>query len=374
MNFLSQTDPLWKNKKINGTSSTINSYGCLVTDITWLLNQAGYTVTPDELAKKGELFDGAYWKGWTALEEHFPKMKYVWGERCTDYPAPIDKIVKEVNDGYFPIIMLDYAPKVTGLQTHYLVVLGHDDKNNLKVGDPIDGSIVWLDSRYGEVDEKYKILKIDVYHFEKVNNTEPNMWERIKGLLTQENNFSESDIRAMVDVYKQRDATERTIKELNENIKAKAETISQKDKIISDIKTELSGINETIKHYKDFQNKLSIILGCSPEEGDILAQVVIAVGNESKLLSCQADKQNIINNQDRRIGEEVDKLTFELKLKVATLTIDVEKKDKLIADYQKKIDILTLGRTIPGKPIVLIIKNSFNKLYGSLKKKFKRTA
>src|SRR3990167_9971063 len=103
MTFLSQNDPQWKLKRINGTTSTIGSYGCLIADACWILNQTGYEVAPDVLATKSELFEtgSAMWVGWNKVEALFPKVKYVWGVRCDTTPAPIDKILREVDDGYF---------------------------------------------------------------------------------------------------------------------------------------------------------------------------------------------------------------------------------------------------------------------------------
>lgn len=361
--MISQNDERWKLKRINGTTYTIGGWGCLISDICFLLQQAGYNVTPDVLAKQGELFDGAMWIGWTKLEELYPNMKYVWGERCTDYPAPVDKIIKELDDGFFPIIMLDYAPKTTGLQTHYLTVIGHDDKGNLKVGDPIDGQEVWLDSRYGEIDEKYKILKVDVYHFTKPIQTTPDLWEKIKGLLTQENNFSEGDIRAMVDWYKSKDNTERNIADLNTALTAKQQTILQKETTISDLRNQIGGLEENIQHSRDFQDKLASMLSCSADQGDILASTAIAIGNESKLITCQTEKANILANIDTKIAEGVEKQTFELRLNIAEKQMVITKYEKDILAYQKKIDMLTLGTTTTQTPFFLKIKNFFSKLF-----------
>lgn len=361
--MLNQNDVLWKLKKINGTTYTIGGWGCLITDVCFLLGQAGYNVTPDELAKKSELFDGAMWIGWDKLQSLYPNMNYVWGERCTDYPAPVDKIIKELDDGFFPIIMLDFAPKTTGLQTHYLVCLGHDDKGNIKVGDPIDGQEVWLDSRYGELDEKYKIMKVDVYHFQKPLVTTPDLWTNIKGLLTVENNFSESDIRAMVDWYKLKNTTERTIKDLNDGLVAKSQKLVEKDNIISELNNQLNGKDESIKHYVEFQEKLSSILNCKSDQGEILASVVTAIGNESKLQSCLSNNSAMAANMNTAIADGVDKGTFELRVKVADLNMQISKRDKDIAAYQKKIDMLTLGKTVVSTPIALKIRNLFSKLW-----------
>lgn len=363
MAFISQTDPRWNLKKINGTTYTINSYGCLITDICWILGQAGYSVTPDELAKKSDLFDGAMWIGWDKLKNHYPNMQYVWGERCTDYPAPIEKITKELDDGYYPIIMLDYAPKTNGLQTHYLTCIGHDGNGNIKVGDPIDGQEVWLDSRYGELDEKYKILKIDVYHFPKQQPTQSgDPCDAVRTLLFVENNYSESDIRAMVDWYNQKDATERKIQEINAEIVDKNRVIAEKDQVIFELNNQLAGKDETIKHYADFQDKLAVIFDCQSDQGIILSEAVTAVGSEAELQACLTDKNAITVNMNNNIQVEVEKATFELRLKLAEQNMIISRMERDIVNYQKRIDILSLGKVITHTPTLLKIQNFINKL------------
>ena len=61
----------------------------------------------------------------------------------------------------------------------------------------------------------------------------------------------------MVDFYKQKDNSERTIKELTEGNTNKLQTISIKDGIISEVTNEMNGKDETIKHHLEFQDKLA---------------------------------------------------------------------------------------------------------------------
>ena len=112
--MISQNDPLWKLKKINGTTSTIGNYGCLISCVCYILQKAGYNVTPPELATQSTLFNGDMWVGWQKLITLYPKLSYAWGQSTTTVAAPIDKIVRELDEGYYPIIMLDYNPFICG--------------------------------------------------------------------------------------------------------------------------------------------------------------------------------------------------------------------------------------------------------------------
>jgi hypothetical protein len=163
--MLSQNNSQWKLKTINGTASKIGDYGCLITDITDILVEAGYNITPDVLASDGDLFSGDLWKGWQTVCIKYPRLKYEWGAIYYDVPAPIEKIREALEKGWCPIIMIDCTPATAKVDTHYLRVKKIDAEGNLTVGDPWDGKDVLLDTRYGSATESRKILKIDVYSF-----------------------------------------------------------------------------------------------------------------------------------------------------------------------------------------------------------------
>lgn len=338
-NFLSQNDPAWKLKRINGTTSTLGSYGCLITCVTWLLNKSGVEITPDQLATKSELFDGSYWNGWKTVGGLYPALKYAWGVSCINEPAPLDKIVRELDDGFFPIIMLDYAPKVTGLQTHYLVVMAHDGKGNLQVGDPIDGAVVWLDSRYGTLDEKYKVLKVDVLHHTKLQENDADLWERIKSYLTQENNFTEGNVREGMEMFKNKANIEKEFSSLRETIISRDATIADKNNAISDLNNQVQGKDTQISYETEFRIRLSKDLQArSTSHGDILSALTEAIGNESKLDSCMRENQRIMEKMSDAVKTEVDKQVFDLKVQNARLQGEVDKLTKDNLYLQKRID------------------------------------
>jgi len=352
---LSQNDPQWKLKRINGTNSTIGSYGCLITSLCFILQKAGYNVTPDQLALQSSLFTGDLWNGWDKLQELYPNMSFVWEEKCSAVPAPVDKIMSEVKDGYFPIIMLDYAPTVKGLQTHYLVVIDTDGEGNLKVMDPWDGAEIWLDTRYGNVDEKYKVLKVNTYHFTKPEIVD-DAWENIKKFL-QEKTATEGDVRAAFGALSDQESYLRKLSDLTSQLTDKNNTILTKDGIISDLNTKIEGLTATLTTKNGYREKLSIILGCENDWDTIVGQVTEAIANEDKYNSLIPQYKLLQGTFEEKVKEEVDKQNYDINLKLVKANTDIVTQSNTINSLTKKVE--DLKSIINGTKVSLIqtIKN-----------------
>lgn len=183
-----------------------------------------------------------------------------------------------------------------------------------------------------------------------------NLWKKVKEFLFVENKFTEGDIHDMVELWKTRKTTEETIQGLIDGNTQKLQTIAIKDNIISDLTNEISGKDEMCKHHREFQDKLSAILTCPSEPGEILASVVTAIGNESKLVSKQSELTRLRENIDNAIKEGVDKATYELRLRLATTQGEINRLERDVIAYEKKIDILSLGKTTMKKPFFLRLK------------------
>lgn len=350
--MISQNDPLWKLKRINGTTSTIGSYGCLISCICYILQKAGYNVNPDQLAVQKELFDGDMWVGWDKLHDLYPNLSYIWGEKCISTPAPIDKIISEVRDGYYPIIMLDYAPKVTGLQTHYLVVTDADSNGNLKVGDPIDGADVWLDTRYGTLDEKYKILKVDVYHFTKPA-VPTDKWDNIK-LFLEEQNADEGRVREAFGALADSRPLKDQIGSLQNALNSKQATITTKDGIISDLKNELDGANTIIHTKNGYREKLALMLGCAADWDEIVREVTVAIGNEDKYNGLLKENSILKGTLEEQVAEKVASITYDINLKLIKANTDLVTLSNKNNALTKQVD--DLKSIINGSKITLISK------------------
>lgn len=357
--MLSQNNPEWKLKKINGTTSNLGNFGCLITCVCFILNKAGYVITPDKLATNKDLFDGDMWIGWDKLQQFYPNVSYVWGEKCSAVPAPVDKIMSEVKDGYFPIIMLDYAPSVKGLQTHYLIVLDGDGEGNLKVGDPIDGAEIWLDTRYGTVDEKYKILKVDTYHFVKPVVAD-DAWNNIKKFL-EEKTATEGDVRAAFGALTDQEGYVRKIEELNKTINDKNSAIANKDEMISDLNTKIDGLTATLTTKNGYREKLAIILNCTTDWDTIVGEVTEAVSNEDKYNSLLSQFKLLQGTFEEKVKEEVDKQTYDMSLKLIKANSEVIRLSTTINSLTKKVE--DLKSIINGTKVSLIQKiNNFFKI------------
>lgn len=247
--------------------------------------------------------------------------------------------------------MLDYNPTTKDINTHYCIVIGHDDNKNLKIGDPWDGAEVWLDSRYGTQDEVVKILKTDVYHFEKVI-TDPSAWDRIKKFL-DEKKADEGMVRAAFGALEDQVGLQRTISDLQDALKSKQETIINKDQIISDLNNTLTGKDATIGSYTDFLQKCASILNCNSDMASVTGQIQVAIDNEDKYAGCLTDKQHILDKQTELIKVEVVKATTQLTTKITTLnntiktlTTELDTKDKTIKSLNDKIIALKKDCTV----------------------------
>lgn len=151
----SQTDPAWKNKLLGfDKTSTIGSYGCLLTSFTMCATHYGADdLTPDTLNEKMKAVGGfqagtAFIIG-GALGSVVPGMS-------VDYRkgAPLTEIDASLAQGRPVIIEADWSPQA-GLQTHYMVVYAKDGDDYL-IYDPYpfpvkNGEIRLSTSKYAQI-------------------------------------------------------------------------------------------------------------------------------------------------------------------------------------------------------------------------------
>src|SRR5450759_636133 len=134
---LSQKDPRWKNSLI-GTdqNSTIGSFGCLLTDLTMVVNAFGARETPTTLNDKmrnaggyqGSLIIPA------VLPVVTPQVQFNRFQPCENSPAPIADIDTALAAGNPVIVEVDYSP-AAGLQSHWVILLSMSG-NDYVIQDP----------------------------------------------------------------------------------------------------------------------------------------------------------------------------------------------------------------------------------------------
>jgi len=166
--LFSQNDPLWKNKKLGtSTVSTIGSYGCALTCVTMVCNYYGKEITVDvlndQLKAKGGFVNGSYIV-WGAVTDVFGDITVDWGNYidCSDVPAPLVKIDELLYSKKPVIVKVDYDKNLSGVQEHWIVIIGKTDDGSYICADPWDGIETFFQARYG--DPAKNIYKIVVYN------------------------------------------------------------------------------------------------------------------------------------------------------------------------------------------------------------------
>jgi len=165
--LFSQADSRWGSLKLRtSTTSTVKSDGCLLCCVATTLNYFGKEITPDRLND-----DITRVKGWYqacrltygSITEIYPDITVDWNNyiECADTGAPLDKIDAILVSGRIPIVKVDFNPKTSALEEHWVCIIGKDEANSYIIMDPIDGSEQYFQSRYG--DPSRYIFKIVTY-------------------------------------------------------------------------------------------------------------------------------------------------------------------------------------------------------------------
>lgn len=142
----SQKDSRWGNEDMrNGVK--IKDYGCLLTCISMTVNYYGVSETPLGVVNKlnrvnGITYNGSYyWKKSELiyqdidLHERYKRTNYLLKDR------DIDTIKSAIDRGFPVMVWLDYNPKTSKSDMHWVLIIGYDpnDENNFTIIDPIDG-------------------------------------------------------------------------------------------------------------------------------------------------------------------------------------------------------------------------------------------
>lgn len=152
----SQNDLRWKFKKLGQSSwETIGQYGCLVTAAANVYQAQGVDFNPasvnDELVRRGLFVRDSYGQvadvaGYAALGSVSPKTHFVEQQNWpANKVAPFSYFdVRNTTDTEI-IIMIDYHPERSGVQSHFVRVIGlNAAKNDIEIVDSWDGKRKWL--------------------------------------------------------------------------------------------------------------------------------------------------------------------------------------------------------------------------------------
>lgn len=162
--IFSQADPRWAGVQLGFSSTTIQQYGCLLTSAAMMCKYYGKDTDPPKLneamkAKGG--FSGNLFV-WSVLPVVYPDILMDWNYyiKCETTPAPLNKIDELLNAGVPVIVKVDFNPATSPINEHWVLVVGKQDGSYV-INDPIDGTRVKFESRYG-APEKF-IFRIAAY-------------------------------------------------------------------------------------------------------------------------------------------------------------------------------------------------------------------
>ncbi len=158
--YYKQDDPRWANTTIGISNSTMEDYGCAVTDVAMVFSYHNNYITPGQLAKASIFaWDLIYW----------PTR---WGNlTCTNCPPPHTssfdwfKLDRELGAGYPVIVFIKAVGRGGG---HYVVVHHKTDDGRYVVHDPLFGANIYLESTQVYISNLYntttQIDQMIIYH------------------------------------------------------------------------------------------------------------------------------------------------------------------------------------------------------------------
>ena len=156
LNYYSQQDPAWKNKKLGFSNVSIGTDGCAITSLAMLVKGFGYDETPATLNKKlKDLGENNGYIGalviWGSIPILFPKISYKNLVLCRDHNAPLAQIDDSLANGQPVLVEVDRSLS-SGLQMHWVVLYGKKGNDYLMTDPwnyPSDDDETLLSARYG---------------------------------------------------------------------------------------------------------------------------------------------------------------------------------------------------------------------------------
>ena len=151
--LFSQRDPLWKADKLGTSTSTLGSFGCLVTCAASMLRYFGNDTDPGRLNKlltdKGLYYNGNLFV-FDSLDALF-SVKIDWNNfiDCADKPAPLDKVDALLNQKRPVIVKVDFDVDDEDVDQHWVMIVGKEGGSYI-ILDPWDGVAKKFEQDYGD--------------------------------------------------------------------------------------------------------------------------------------------------------------------------------------------------------------------------------
>ena len=170
MIFLSQRDPRWKDVKIGNSTSSIGSYGCLITSLAMYVGKTPIDV--NDILKNGGGYqnDLFVWSKCTllGLNQTYASPKYT----SSAFPkSQIDVLCKSLDAGYPALAEIDFNPATDGEEMHFILITRRDG-DTIYAADPWTGTEINLDV-YGGASRAIICIHIYDKKIELVELNEP---------------------------------------------------------------------------------------------------------------------------------------------------------------------------------------------------------
>lgn len=258
---LSQKDSRWGRKRLGTSTVTISNYGCLLTCHSMMLIYYGHEeCLPDvlnELYKTKKVFDQGNLINFYAAANCFEDITVDEHYNCYDVPCDLSKIDKYLAEKKPVIALVDFSPK-TGIQTHFVLIIGHEG-NDYLINDPWTGETYFFSAKYG--DAARFIFGLRLYSGEL---KEENLEDTISDLETKVKSLNEENARKSLENNELRTALEnqeRDNKDLSEQlVKARSERnkidgekkvletkVKDVEKQVVNLKKGLASAEDTVK-------------------------------------------------------------------------------------------------------------------------------
>jgi hypothetical protein len=151
---IGQRDPKWKLKRLGTSTTTIGSYGCILTAHAMMLTYYGHEFTPDtlnEIYKTKGVFDQGNMINFYAAGNVFDDVNAIEYYNCYDVACDLTKIDARLAKSQPVIALVDFdLNPATSIQTHFVLIVGKTEDGHYLINDPWTGEIYYFDAKYGE--------------------------------------------------------------------------------------------------------------------------------------------------------------------------------------------------------------------------------
>jgi len=307
---LSQRDSRWKNKLLGfntDTQYTIGGYGCLITCLAMLKNDAVDAINI-ELKRISGFLEGTGYYIWEAISRIYPeiKEKSIWTpDRLTD--KQVSEIRNALDNGCPVMFQIDMYPETAPTDMHYVLCVGYgEEDNDYIINDPWTGTQRPLSDYIRDKRRTARSL-IEQYVIYKGTGHKPNessldeltgaLEAKIEGLEKEVDELRESRNKWRTKCNEWEDRYEKEIKEKQDHIESLQKSQAEMNAQLMNVTNQYKQLQEDFKTYKEESTKL-ISEYKEDLEGCESMSLNLSTANESLLKDLNKAQEKIKKLQD----------------------------------------------------------------------------